>query len=294
MTYMKKGCWLPNGDTEGLVFADTFNDFGEIEPNRYHLYVSLACPFAHRALLVHSLLGLNEVISVSSVSPKRHDSGWEFDDNFKDPLFNAELLHKIYTMAKLDFTGRITVPILWDKKQQSIASNDSASIAQWFAQKWQGYAKNTIALLPQENEAQITALCDWINDCINLGVYAAGFATEQTDYEAAYASVFAALEQLELRLAKQKFLHGDSLTMSDIRLLPSLIRFDSVYYLHFKLNKKRIQDYPNLWRYLVAAMNIVDINKTVDLEHIKTHYYYTHNHINPSRIIPSGPDISWN
>lgn len=242
---------------------------------------------------MHSLLGLNEVISVSSVSPKRYDCGWAFDEDFKDPLFNASHLKDIYTKAKIDFSGRITVPVLWDKKRQTIASNDSASIAQWFVQEWQHDTKNTVELLPETSESQITTLADWINDKINLGVYGAGFATQQADYDSAYESVFDALDQLELRLAKHKFLHGDSLTMSDVRLVPSLIRFDTVYYFHFKLNKKRIQDYPNLWRYLNAAMKIDGISETVDLVHIKTHYFYTHNHINPSRIVPLGPDIKW-
>ncbi|RTR37998.1 glutathione-dependent reductase [Shewanella canadensis] len=293
MTYMKKGCWLPEGDTEGLVFVDTFNDFGEIEPHRYHLYVSLACPFAHRALLVHSLLGLEEVISVSSVSPKRFDNGWAFDEEFSDPLFNATHLQSIYTMAKPDFTGRITVPVLWDKKRQTIASNDSAGIAHWLAQQWQCFAKNKIDLLPEVNEPSVSVLSDWINEKVNLGVYGAGFATEQAGYERAFESVFDALDLLELRLSNRIFLHGDSLTMSDIRLIPSLLRFDSVYYFHFKLNKKRIQDYHYLWRYCRAAMDIEAIAKTVYLEHIKAHYFYTHDHLNPSRIIPVGPDIDW-
>ncbi|MEH6576503.1 MAG: glutathione S-transferase C-terminal domain-containing protein [Amphritea sp.] len=293
MAYMKKGCWLPDEDSEGLSYVDTFNDLAEVEADRYHLYVSLACPFAHRPLLVHSLLGLHDSISVSSVAPKRYEQGWAFDAEYPDPLSNKSHLQQIYTAAKPDYSGRITVPVLWDKKRQSIASNDSAGIAQWLAQEWQGMAENSFDLLPEDKLEEVNVLSEWIHNRVNLAVYSAGFATEQAAYDAAFDDVFQALDELEERLSAQRYLHGANITMSDVRLIPSLVRFDSVYYTHFKLNKKRIQDYPNLWGYLLEMMQLPAIRQTVNLEHIKLHYFYAHNFINPHRIVPKGPDIDW-
>ncbi|MEH6448320.1 MAG: glutathione S-transferase C-terminal domain-containing protein [Oleispira sp.] len=293
MAYMKQGCWLPDEDKEGLTYTDTFDDFGEVEAGRYHLYISYACPFAHRPYLVHSLMGLGDAISISSMAANRHSCGWAFDETDIDPLFGYSHLQQLYTQAKPDFTGRITVPVLWDKKRNVIASNDSASIAQWFNDEWQSIATKPNNLSPTDQRDVIDELCEWLNEQINVGVYKAGFAKEQASYDSAFDDVFKALDELDIRLSTQRFLHGNTLTMSDVRLIPSLLRFDSVYYFHFKLNNKRIQDYANLWGYLLDAMQIPEVVATFKEVHLKQHYFYSHNFINPTRIVPKGPVIDW-
>ncbi len=262
------------------------------EPGRYHLYVSLACPWAHRTLILRSLKGLEEAISVSVVHWLMLEHGWSFDPGpgvVPDPVLNARWLHQLYTHADPGCTGRVTVPILWDKRRSTIVSNESSEILRMFNTAFDGVGAAPGDYYPEELRAEIDELNTWIYDTINNGVYKCGFATTQGAYEEALTPLFASLDALEQRLAGRPFLTGERITEADWRLFTTLVRFDPVYVGHFKCNLRRLVDYPHLQAYLKRLYRQPGIAATVDMDHIKRHYYQSHRTINPSGVVPLGP-----
>ena len=267
------------------------------EPNRYHLYVSLACPWAHRTIIYRKLKGLEDMISMSVVNPIMGDEGWTFNAGegvIPDPIFNATHLYDIYIAAQADYTGRVTVPILWDKKTNSIVSNESSEIIRMFNSAFDDVGALAGDFSPPELLAEIDSLNEYIYPTINNGVYRAGFATTQEAYEDAVIELFNALDVLEVRLDNRRYLTSSTITEADWRLFTTLVRFDSVYVGHFKCNSHRIVDYPNLWGYLRDLYQIPGVAETVNINYIKMHYYGSHETINPTRIIPVGPEIDFN
>ena len=267
------------------------------EAGRYHLYVSLACPWAHRTLILRKLKGLEGLIDVSVVSWLMLENGWTFDRDFGssgDALDHLNVMHQRYTADTADYTGRVTVPVLWDKQQQRIVSNESAEIIRMFNSAFDGLTGNNLDFYPPALRSQIDALNERIYPAVNNGVYRAGFATSQQAYETAFDDVFAELDWLEQRLGENRYLAGDYLTEADIRLFTTLIRFDAVYYSHFKCNLRRIADYPNLSNWLRELYQWPGIAETVDFTHIKGHYYASHRTINPTGIVPKGPQQDFN
>ncbi len=266
------------------------------QAGRYHLYVSLACPWAHRTLILRSLKGLQEMISVSVVNALMADDGWTFaegDDVVADTVSGKAFLHEIYTLAQTDYTGRVTVPVLWDKQRNTIVSNESPEIIRMFNSAFDDVGALAGDYYPEPLRAEIDALNEFIYPNINNGVYRAGFATTQQAYDEAVTELFDALDALERRLDDRRYLTGPNITEADWRLFTTLVRFDAVYVGHFKCNKRRIVDYPNLWGYLRDLYQQQGIANTVNLEHIKQHYYASHESINPTRIVPSGPQIDF-
>jgi putative glutathione S-transferase len=266
------------------------------EADRYHLYVSLACPWAHRTLIMRRLKGLAPLIGVSVVSPDMLDQGWSFDrerHSSGDALFDAQFMHQIYTRNIADYSGRVTVPVLWDKQRDCIVSNESSEIIRMFNKAFNGLTGNEDDYYPESLQADIDAINEAIYNSVNNGVYLAGFATTQEAYETAFQALFETLDMLEQRLQKQRFLVGDRLTEADWRLFTTLIRFDAVYHGHFKCNQHRIEDYPALSAYLRELYQWEGIAETVDFHHIKRHYYYSHDMINPTRVVPAGPVLDY-
>jgi len=267
------------------------------EAGRYHLYVSLACPWAHRTLVLRKLKDLEDLISVSVVSPKMPDeTGWSFDrasGSSGDTLLGKDFLWQVYTAAKPDYTGRVTVPVLWDKKTNTIVSNESAEIIRMFNSAFNELTGNTDDYYPEALRENIDAINARVYDDINNGVYKAGFATTQDAYEEAVNKLFAALDWVEGILGDNAYLTGDSITEADWRLFTTLVRFDAVYFGHFKCNIRQIADYPNLSHYLKALYEVPGVKETVDIGHIQTHYYWSHTTINPYRIVPVGPKLSF-
>ena len=267
------------------------------EANRYHLYVSLACPWAHRTTIYRKLKGLEDMISLSVVHPFMGDKGWTFAEGagvIADPIVNASYLYEVYVAAKPDYTGRVTVPILWDKKTNTIVSNESSEIIRMLNSAFDEVGATAVNFLPAELLAEIDKVNEFVYSAINNGVYKAGFATTEAAYKEAVVALFEALDTLEARLADQRYLLGDTITEADWRLFTTLVRFDAVYVGHFKCNIRRIVDYPNLWGYLRDLYQVPSIAETVNIEHIKTHYYTSHANINPTRIIPVGPVLEFN
>jgi putative glutathione S-transferase len=263
---------------------------------RYHLYVSLACPWAHRTLIMRSLKGLEAVIGVSIVDAVLSEKGWYFSDSpgtIPDSINQAEYLQEIYVKADAKYTGRVTVPILWDKEKSTIVNNESREIIRMLDTEFAEFATRTNDLYPQDLQQQIDDTIDKIYMPINNGVYRAGFATTQEAYEEAVTELFQNLNYWETVLAGQRYLCGDRLTEADLCMFPTLLRFDSVYYGHFKCNLRRILDYPNLWNYLKELYQHPQIQPTYNLAHIKQHYYMSHPQINPTRIVPLGPQIDF-
>ena len=266
------------------------------EKDRYHLYVSLACPWAHRTLIFRHLKGLEDYISVSVVSPDMLEHGWTFDkDNHStgDALFDSDFMHQIYTRNKADYSGRVTVPVLWDKKTQRIVSNESAEIIRMFNSAFNSLTGNERDFYPQSLRSEIDEVNELVYHNINNGVYRAGFATTQEAYTEAFDDLFAALDKIEQRLSANRYLVGDTLTEADWRLFTTLIRFDSVYVGHFKCNLRTIESYPAISNYLRELYQIEGVSKTVDFYHIKRHYYFSHTMINPTQVVPKGPDIDY-
>lgn len=262
------------------------------EPGRYHLYVSLACPWAHRTLIARSLKGLESLIEVSVVSWLMRENGWTFDratGSTGDALNDLGFLYQRYQQDNPRYTGRVTVPMLWDKRQQRIVSNESADILRMFNSAFDGLTGSTLNLYPEPLRGEIDALNARIYPRVNNGVYRAGFATTQDAYEEAYDELFAELDWLEQRLGRQRYLTGEYLTEADWRLFTTLIRFDAVYHGHFKCNRQRILDYPNLHAWLRELYQWPGVAATVDFHHIKHHYYASHQTINPTGIVPKGP-----
>ena len=267
------------------------------EPNRYHLYVSLACPWAHRTTIYRKLKGLEDMISLSVVHPFMGDKGWTFAEGagvIADPIVKADYLYEVYIAAKPDYTGRVTVPILWDKETNSIVSNESSEIIRMFNSAFDEVGATAVNFLPTELLAEIDTVNEFVYSAVNNGVYKAGFATTEAAYKEAVITLFDALDTLEARLVDQRYLLGDTITEADWRLFTTLVRFDAVYVGHFKCNIRRIVDYPNLWGYLRDLYQVPGIAETVSIEHIKAHYYTSHANINPTRIIPVGPVLDFN
>ncbi len=270
-------------------------------PQRYHLYVSLACPWAHRTLIFRKLKQLEQVISVSVVDPFMGEHGWAFTapdgsitpGSTPDNVNGARYLHEIYTRAKRDYTGRVTVPVLWDKQTATIVNNESSEIIRMLNSAFDQWGDAAIDFYPAAIRADIDAINHVVYDHVNNGVYRCGFATAQAAYEEAFDALFATLDELEARLGRNRYLTGERLTEADWRLFTTLVRFDSVYYGHFKCNLRRIIDYPNLWGLTRELYQVAGVSETVDLAQIKRHYYMSHATINPTRIIPKGPAIDF-
>ncbi len=265
---------------------------------RYHLYVSLACPWAHRTLIVRKLKGLEHAISVDVVDPLLTDRGWTFKQSSPgatgDTLNGCERLRQVYELADPGYEGVVTVPVLWDKHGNTIVNNESSEIIRIFNSEFQGVARNPgLDLYPESLRTAIDECNRWIYDDINNGVYRAGFARTQAAYSTAVRSVFAALDRSEAMLEKSRYLCGDTFTEADIRLFVTLLRFDAVYVTHFKCNIRRIVDYPNLWGYTRDIYQRPGIAETVNMEHIKRHYFESHRHMNPYGIVPEGPVLDF-
>ncbi|HEV7414759.1 glutathione S-transferase family protein [Tianweitania sediminis] len=266
------------------------------EPGRYHLYVSLACPWAHRTLILRKLKKLDDLISVDVVHWWMGDNGWTFkaeDGATGDSLYGADYLHQIYTRAAPNYTGRVTVPVLWDKQQETIVSNESSEIIRMLNSAFDEWGDASLDFYRQDLRGDIDAVNELVYPNVNNGVYRAGFATKQDAYEEAFKDLFATLDQLEARLGQHRYLVGSRLTEADWRLFTTLVRFDPVYVGHFKCNRQRIADYPNLSNYLRDLYQVPGVAETVDLFHIKHHYYGSHPTINPTRIVPVGPALDY-
>lgn len=266
------------------------------EPGRYHLYVSYACPWAHRTLIFRHLKGLEEMITVSVVHPFMGPAGWafaEYPGATPDQPNGFEFMHQVYTLAQPGYSGIVTVPVLWDKQRRTIVNNESSEIIRMLNSAFDGVGALVSDYYQLELRGEIDAINKPIYDNVNNGVYRAGFANTQAAYERAYDRLFATLDTLEQRLGSMQYLLGERQTEADWRLFTTLVRFDAVYYGHFKCNRRRLVDYPNLWAYTRALYQIPGIAETVNMDHIKRHYYTSHETINPSRIIPKGPEIDF-
>ncbi len=277
------------------VTADGSSGF-PAEPDRYHLYVSLACPWASRTLIARRLKRLDDVISLSVVDPYMGDQGWAFREgpgNIPDPVNGYEYLHQVYTAARADYTGRVTVPVLWDKKRRTIVNNESSEILRMLNSAFDAFGDASVDLYPEPLRGEIDAINAIVYERINNGVYKTGFATSQSAYDQAFDALFATLDQLEERLAASRYLVGGGHTEADWRLFTTLVRFDAVYHGHFKCNLRRLVDYRNLWGYTRDLYQVPGVAETVNLDHIKRHYYGSHRTINPSGIVPKGPEIDF-
>ncbi|GAB5415179.1 MAG: glutathione S-transferase family protein [Congregibacter sp.] len=284
---------------EGAQFRDQIGDPDgryPAESGRYHLYVSLACPWAHRTLIVRHLKDLEAHIGVSVVSPIMLENGWTFETSegsTGDKLHDSRFMHQVYTRAKADYSGRVTVPVLYDTKTERIVNNESAEIIRMLGTAFDALTGNSLDLYPATLRNDIDAWNERIYPAINNGVYRAGFATSQAAYEEAYAEVFSALDDLDSHLQKHRFLAGERLTEADIRLFTTLIRFDAVYHGHFKCNRQRLEDFVALPAYVREIYQLPGVASTVDFAHIKTHYYASHGTINPTGVVPLGPEIDY-
>ena len=277
----------------GMVTADGSSGF-RAEPGRYHLYVSLACPWAHRTVAARSLLQLEDAISMSVVHPHLGDNGWEFAEfpgATGDELHGARYLHEVYTRAKPDYSGRVTVPVLWDKQTETIVCNESRLVLRMLSREFSQFAGASRQLCPETQERAIDAEIDALYGPVNNGVYRAGFAVKQKAYESAVYELFAALDGYEARLNERRFLLGAELTEADICFFTTLLRFDPVYHYHFKCNLRRLSDYPALFGYLRDLYQTPRIAETCNFEHIKHSYFTSHPKVNPTGIVPVGPII---
>lgn len=293
--------WITPDGSAGPTGSSGFN----AEADRYHLYVSLACPWAHRTLIFRKLKKLESLIPVTVVEAHMLENGWEFKrpaEQFKgihvkgaqeEPLFGFDFTYQLYQKAHSEYSGRVTVPILWDKKNNTIVSNESADIIRMFNSAFNDITGETTDFYPEELKQEIDVINEFVYHNVNNGVYKTGFSTTQDVYEEEFNRLFDALDQLESRLGKQQWLVGDTLTEADWRLFTTLVRFDAVYVGHFKTNKKRIEDYPNLSHYTRALYQHPGVAETVSIEHIKEHYYYSHDMINPTRVVPKGPELNF-
>jgi glutathionyl-hydroquinone reductase len=283
------------------ITKDGVNDLNnttgfKAESDRYHLYVSLACPWAHRALIFRKLKNLEKHISVSIVSPNMLKKGWTFckeEGGTGDTINHFNFLHEIYTKSDSNYTGRVTVPILWDKKTKSIVNNESSEIIRILNSSFNHICNNEDDYYPVELQSEIDNINEFIYTKINNGVYLCGFSTSQEAYECAYENLFFALDHVENILGKNRYLIGSRITEADWRLFTTLIRFDVVYYGHFKCNKRSVESYPNISEYVRELYQWSGVKETVDFKHIKHHYYYSHTMINPTQIVPLGPEIDF-
>ena len=294
--FVRKESQFRNWITADGAAGPTGNDGFRAEAGRYHLYVSYACPWAHRTLIFRAIKGLEQMISVSVVHPFMGEVGWTFEAGegvVADPINEAKLLHQVYTAAQTDYTGRVTVPILWDKKAGAIVSNESSEIIRMLGRAFDEIGATSGDYYPTERHAEIDALNERIYDTVNNGVYKAGFATTQEAYAEAVTPLFDSLDWLEGILSTQRYLTGPRITEADWRLFTTLVRFDPVYVGHFKCNLRRIADYPNLSGYVRDLYQQPGVANTVNMDHIKQHYYMSHHMINPTRVIPLGPEIDF-
>lgn len=296
---------FPEEQTKGGTFKrqdDVFRDWVKRdgstsykpERDRYHLYVSFACPWAHRTIILRKLKGLEDTIGMTVVDPVRDERGWAFRDgpgHSEDPVNGFKFLSEAYTATDPDYHGRVTVPVLWDKRDKRIVSNSDDDLLRMLNNEFSEFAKNDSDFYPADLRREIDAINKLIYERVNNGVYRAGFATQQRPYERAAKRLFETLDELDARLASQRYLLGQRMTEADWRLFPTLIRFDAVYHGHFKCNLRRIVDYPNLWPYLRDLYQHDGVAETVNFDHIKRHYYMTHDEINPTRNVPIGPAL---
>ncbi|HYZ22919.1 MAG TPA: glutathione S-transferase family protein [Rhodopila sp.] len=284
--------WVTPDGRPGPTGQDGFRAM----PGRYHLYVSLACPWAHRTLIMRALKGLEEIIPISVTHWLMAENGWTFAPSpgvIPDNVYNSQYLHEIYARADETYTGRVSVPVLWDKHTQTIVNNESAEILRMLGSAFDQAGAKPGDYYPQPLRAEIDAVNQRVYDTLNNGAYKAGFATTQAAYEGAVRPLFETLDWLEQRLSRSRFLCDDVLTEADIRLFTTLVRFDAVYHGHFKCNIRRIVDYPHLWAYARDIYQLPGVAPTVDFVHIKNHYYVSHRQINPTRIVPLGPALDW-
>jgi putative glutathione S-transferase len=282
----------PQAKFRNPITADGSSGF-PAEAGRYHLYVSLACPWAHRTLIFRRLKGLEEAVSVSVVEPVMSSEGWAFSDRLPDHISGFSRLHQVYTAGEPHYSGRVTVPVLWDRERRAIVNNESAEIIRFFNGEFGRIAAAGGDYYPEALRGEIDEVNGFVYERINNGVYRCGFAGTQGAYEAAARRLFDALDSLEDRLSGVRYLVRGTLTEADWRLFTTLIRFDAVYHGHFKCNLRRIEDYPNLSAYLRDLYQVPGIADTVSFDHIKRHYYMSHEHINPSRIVPLGPALDF-
>ena len=272
--------------------GDTFN----AEAGRYHLYVSHACPWAHRTMIFRELKGLTNMISVSVVHHYMAESGWTFEPGegvIADKVNGTKFLHEVYTKAEPEYTGRVTVPLLWDKQTNTIVNNESSEIIRMFNSAFDGLGATPGDYYPEKLQPEIDTVNERVYHTVNNGVYKSGFATTQEAYEDAVGELFESLDWLEERLSSRRYLVGEQITEADWRLFTTLVRFDAVYVGHFKTNRKRIVDYPNLWGFTRELYQHPGVAETVNMQHIKAHYYRSHESINPTRVVPVGPDINF-
>ena len=279
----------------GRITADGSSGYPAV-PGRYHLYISWACPWAHRTAIVRQLLGLQDVISLSAVDPIRDGRGWAFREgpgHSLDPVNGFALLREAYEATEPGYEGHISVPVLWDRETSRIVSNNFPDITIDLDTQFGAYASGEYDLYPERLRPEIDAVNATVYENVNNGVYRAGMATTQEAYHDAVTKLFATLDELEERLASRRYLLGEAITEADVRLWVTLARFDAVYHYHFKANLRRLTDYPNLWGYARDLYALPAFSGTTNFDHIKRHYYTTHPHINPSRIVPDGPLLDW-
>ncbi|MFT5789425.1 MAG: putative glutathione S-transferase [Shewanella sp.] len=279
-------------------FRHTISADGPFKPEagRYHLYVSLACPWAHRTLIFRQLKQLQDIITVSVVRPEMRENGWEFgdaDSEYTDSLFESEFMYQLYLKAAPDYQGRVTVPVLWDKQTNKIVNNESSEIIRIFNTAFNDLTGNTDDYYPAALHSEIDTINERIYHQINNGVYRAGFATTQAAYEAAYDELFTSLDWLEAHLGEHRYLVGESLTEADWRLFTTLLRFDAVYHGHFKCNRNRLSEFHNISNYVRELYQFGSVAETVDLPYTKIHYYASHDTINPTLIVPKGPELDF-
>ncbi|WP_433140261.1 glutathione S-transferase family protein [Actinomadura nitritigenes] len=280
----------PNRFTERIT-ADGSSGY-PVEPGRYRLFVSYACPWAHRSLIVRRLLGLEDALPVAVVDPIRDERGWRFPD--RDPVTGAVFLSELYLASDPSFEGRYTVPCIWDTVTERLVTNDFPNITTMLETEFTAlHGPGAPDLYPEELRPEIDELNDLVYNTVNNGVYKAGFATAQDAYEDAFDALFATFDRLEERLADRRYLFGDRITEADVRLYPTLARFDAVYYSHFKCNQRRLVDHPHLWAYARDLYSIPAFGGTTNFDHIKRHYYVTQRNINPSGVVPKGPLVDW-
>nr|WP_227501549.1 glutathione S-transferase family protein [Synechocystis sp. PCC 7509] len=310
MGVLKDGKWIAQRDQEdeqgkfvrpSTTFRDRITSDGssgfKAEVGRYHLYISWACPWAHRTAIMRRLKGLEDIIGLSVVAPEIDQNSWEFSDSepgcIPDTLNHNRYLWELYLQAEPNYSGRVTVPVLWDKQTGKIVNNESREIVRMLDTQFEEYAKNNLDFYPEKLQSAIDEVADAIYQPINNGVYKAGFATTQSAYNEAVTELFTKLDRWENVLAKQRYLCGDRITEADWFMFTTLLRFDAVYYVHFKCNLRRIIDYPNLWNYLKDLYQQPGIKETCNLDHIKRHYYRSHPNVNPTKIVPKGPIIDF-
>ncbi|MFB6156177.1 MAG: glutathione S-transferase family protein [Haloferacaceae archaeon] len=264
-----------------------------VEEGRYHLYVSRACPWAHRAAMTRALKGLGDAVSLSLVEPVRYDDGWEFSERFPDPLSDADYLRERYVDADPNYTGRVTVPVLWDTETETVVNNESVEIMRMLDVAFDDLAARDVDLYPEGYREEVDRVLDSIYDPVNNGVYRAGFAGTQEAYEEAVGDLFDALDHWERVLDERRYLAGDVLTEADVAMFATLVRFDHVYHVHFKCNRRALREYPNLWNYTRELHQLPGVAETVNLEQTVQHYYRSHADLNPKRIVPVGPNLDF-